>query len=751
MNNPDNEAYSLPEKMRGRKILTLYSVFNSFSFLLLSGNILTLFVLRMDASSSFIGLISSFSYISFFFMVIGRKLIFVFGLIKSYGSAWLLRYLFMLPSLAAPLVYNAGNRSFALGLVLFSALGFHIFRGIGVVAYTPILRNLSEGKDQGRFLSLFQIIAHIISIITGIGVVLLLGESASLSRYLFFLIAGIGMGIVAALMLFRLPVPSNGMAGKTRKLMVSVSLAYRRKNFRRFVWIIAVVSLVIGMVRPFSIVFIKQIYPISDSMAVLYTVIGSVGAIFMGLMSRLLLDRLGAKPLYIIFNILTFLSLIPLVLALPMTGFSLILYLGAAFFLLYLGTAGAENTAQSYLFGLIRPEDQLNLGMFYYLVMGVAGTAGSLFGGVILDFFDTVKLDLETGGFRIFYSLNGLILAGAVFAMSRLERLGAYTFRGALNVIFSLRDLKAINLIQRLDKTTSLGEEWRILKELGQSKSPVSQEEILKRLNSPSYGTRSEALQALETVPLDARAAESVIQHVKMHPFTTSYIAARILGKQLIRKGIPVLREALRSPDYLLAAKSMISLAQLGDAESIRTIEEIMNESDNPLLLIHGVNALAIFGDESSVPVLLDILKREPSHPFLRDEIILSLSRLLGISDWFYPFYSEFLENQRNGISLLEEYLMSSGRTGKSPKKKNRKNDKTAMEIRNLVTGILNRDAAYQQNLADKLKNLSPGSFRGVPGELFLKMAMDDGLMRFDRFAFFLCGVLCYRYVGESG
>jgi hypothetical protein len=636
-------------------------------------------------------------------------------------------------------------------LVLFSALGFHIFRGIGVVAYTPILRNLSEGKDQGRFLSLFQIIAHTISIITGIGVVLLLGESAPLSRYLFFLTGGIGMGIVAALLLFRLPEPSDGKGGKTRKLMVSVSLAYRRKNYRRFVWIIAVVSLVIGMVRPFSIVFIKQVYPLSDSMAVLYTVIGSVGAIFMGLMARLLLDRLGAKPLYIFFNILTLLSLIPLILALPVTGFSLILYLGAAFFFLYLGTAGAENTAQSYLFGLVRSEDQLNLGMFYYLVMGVAGTAGSLFGGVILDFFDAVNFGLGTGGFRFLFSLNGLILAGAVFAMSRLERLGAYTFKGALNVIFSLRDLKAINLLQRLDKTTSPGEERRVLKELGQSKSPVSQEDILKRLNSPSYGTRSEALQALETVPLDDRAAESVIQHIEIHPFTTSYIAARIIGKQLIREGIPVLREALSSPDYLLAAKSMISLAQLGDVKSIKRIEELMHESDNPLLLIHGANALAMFGEESSVPVLLDILKREPSPPFLRDEIILSLSRLLSVSEWFYQFYSEFLDNQRNGISLLEEFVMSSGGEGKKSGKKNRKNDKTALEIRNLVSGVLNRSEAYQKNLSEMLGHLPARRFRGIPGELFSEMALDNGLMRFDRFAFFLCSVLCYRYVRESG
>jgi hypothetical protein len=43
-----------------------------------------------------------------------------------------------------------------------------------------------------------------------------------------------------------------------------------------------------------------------------YSLVASVGALAMGLLTRLLVDRLGAKPLYVVFTAFTALSLAPL-------------------------------------------------------------------------------------------------------------------------------------------------------------------------------------------------------------------------------------------------------------------------------------------------------------------------------------------------------------------------------------------------------------------------------------------------------
>ena len=63
------------ERTRGRTLLTMFQSANSISYLLLSGNIITLYALHLGASSLFIGIMSSFQYASYLFMVAGRELV----------------------------------------------------------------------------------------------------------------------------------------------------------------------------------------------------------------------------------------------------------------------------------------------------------------------------------------------------------------------------------------------------------------------------------------------------------------------------------------------------------------------------------------------------------------------------------------------------------------------------------------------------------------------------------------------------
>ena len=62
-------------RSRARKTFSVFSVFNTFSYFLLTGNLLTLFLLRIGATSTFIGLVSALPYVSFFFMLVGRRLV----------------------------------------------------------------------------------------------------------------------------------------------------------------------------------------------------------------------------------------------------------------------------------------------------------------------------------------------------------------------------------------------------------------------------------------------------------------------------------------------------------------------------------------------------------------------------------------------------------------------------------------------------------------------------------------------------
>ncbi|HUZ18539.1 MAG TPA: MFS transporter, partial [Spirochaetia bacterium] len=123
---------SSSERLRGRRIYSIFQGLNTVSFLLLSGNIVTLYSLRLGAGSVFVGVISSIQYVGLLFMFIGRRLSGRFGIKPVMVMGWMTRYVLMIPLLISPFMAQAGQTRTALLFVLLGLIGFHFARGVGV-------------------------------------------------------------------------------------------------------------------------------------------------------------------------------------------------------------------------------------------------------------------------------------------------------------------------------------------------------------------------------------------------------------------------------------------------------------------------------------------------------------------------------------------------------------------------------------------------------------------------------------------
>jgi FOG: HEAT repeat len=165
---------------------------------------------------------------------------------------------------------------------------------------------------------------------------------------------------------------------------------------------------------------------------------------------------------------------------------------------------------------------------------------------------------------------------------------------------------------------------------------------------------RSEALFALESIPeLDSRTIGALIREVKTNVYSTAYVAARILGKQRSDLAVPALIGSLDEPDYMLQSTSMVALARLGARQTIPKIEEVIRSTENPRVRISGAYALELFGAIESIPTLISCLKAEDRPANVSDELVLTISGILGIDKEFYLLYSEFIEDNRSGIAQL--------------------------------------------------------------------------------------------------
>ena len=99
----------------------------------------------------------------------------------------------------------------------------------------------------------------------------------------------------------------------------------------------------------------------------------------------------------------------------------------------------------------------------------------------------------------------------------------------------------------------------------------------------------------------------------------------------------------------------------MADGDSGERILNMLVCSDNPREIIYFVKALELLKQAEALPVILRKLS-SPVKDHVEDDLVLSISGLLGLNDWFYSHYSLFLRNAAEGISALKSEIEDSPR-----------------------------------------------------------------------------------------
>jgi MFS family permease len=728
---------------KARELFNVFNVFNALSWNFLAANIITLFAMRLEASSTYIGLLSALLYISFLFLPLGKLLSKKFSIVGIFAFTWAIRAVTMLLAVAAPFAEMAGNRDRALGLLLLGVLLFHFLRGIGMIGNTPVLNELAVGPDRGSYMTQIQIINSAIGMFAGFAIAMILGRDPPIYFYSIILLAGIICGILSGILIRKVPEPPKEEAGEKIKLTAAFKDALTQPALRRFVVIFLLVALVSATSRAFIVVYAREVFLQTDGMVSLYTVFGGLGNLMIGILIKFLVDRIGAKPIFIICVLMGFLSMIPVVFFPAGAVENLttaILFLAFLFFILNFGFLGAEGIAQTYFMGLVPQEKMVNMGVIYFFIFGVAGAGGSLLAGILLDVLAGAGLSVFLS-FKILFIILVALTLIALILQRKLTSLGALPFMGALEVMFSFRDLRAISILDQLNKTQDSHKEEQLLWALHDAPSQLAISGLLERARSPRLAVRLESLRAMETLEtLNAEAEKALLDDLVHNPYTTAYISARILGRHGCFAAIPLLRELAASHDYMLAGEAIIALARLEDHAFRPQVEKIILKTKNPRLRIMGVQAFGIYGSPNSVSVLMDILKISDPPPYLRDEVTLAMAAILDVESTFYPMLVRFLADQSLAPALamdeaeaaLEFCHSALGRGG------GRKKDpdfvffsKQAKAFPAAVSALArdHRGALLSRWILEIPGDLAPG----VVPVVFSEALLDDELVRFTR------------------
>ena len=238
---------------------------------------------------------------------------------------------------------------------------------------------------------------------------------------------------------------------------------------------------------------------------------------------------------------------------------------------------------------------------------------------------------------------------------------------------------------------------------------------------------------------LGKNAEQALIADITNHPFTTAYISARTLGNHNCKEAVSLLREFSASEDYMLAGESIIALAKMKDTEFRPDVEKIILDTQNPRLRIMGAEALGIYHNYDSVPVLLDILRGKNPPPYVRDEVIMAISEIIDTQKKFYKILSRYSADNSLAVTLaldeaestIEFVKKSLGRK-KLPKTKTSVISAAAGKFQNAVSCYVKDNSGEELSLwiSELADDISKNTISVKP--VFLDAVLDDDLIVYD-------------------
>jgi len=617
-------------------------------------DLLILYGIRNGLTDPQIAVLASFIHLTMPFMLIGKQLIPRYGLARSWSWAWFLRYVFGSVLLLAPFVGRSAPQWAVAATVLLGAFGFSMFRSIGLTANSPLMGEITTNRDRGRFISGNWMRAQAATFFSMILVIFVMRFYSEMWVYQVLIGLGCIIGFYSSFILARVPETEAPRLSARKPVLESLKISFSRRRYRRTLVAWAAGFSAYVLIVPFSIVLIKNGYGLSDYAALMFSLLLLVGGISAALVNSGISDRVGPRPLLVIYIFGFFIVAGYWVFA-PDTFHPLMV--AFIFFLAGFMKTGLNVGISHYFLSAVDTQDRVGISMFARMFSGaVAGIAGSVGGGTtlkVLQSMDITGLQL----YRTYFLIVFAVLIPLCVLIIRLEPLKEWPVRNVLGLLFSMRDLKALYVMNRLEQSHGSEEDLLHVQQLEHIASSLSESTLRRLLDSHRLPVRVHVMHALREIEFGDRTAEALIQELRCGEFTSGWNAAEILGEHMVRAAVPALRDGLDSKDPFLVGKCMVALVHLGDSASYQRIRSLFREAENPRIIIHGANAFAEMKDPEVIPDILIKLYDDSLYAPVADELLSVLASLTGCEQEFYHYLREYSLDKEQGIFLLQAEL----------------------------------------------------------------------------------------------
>lgn len=466
------------ERRTGRHHFVLYECWNGVSIGLLGDTFVNILAVRFMAGNFALGYISSALYIT------ALVVPFVVPFLKGHNirslisTTWYIRGFVCLGHIL--LLFLKGNAAIFVLLLVYTL--YAVFRAVGMVMYDAISKSITTVGNRGAFYARANIAYNIITLITKLAAVCVMYFSPLPPVLTIVIMQMIGVvgNTIASYEVSKVPCRINFEYSSNTSFVETFKSTFKNKNASSRVmlrWLQLAVLVMMGM----NVSFMSKILALGDSFVVLFTVQAMLAYVISGLVSGVLSDKIGSKPLIIIgssfFIILSFLWFIMPPSAGPLPFFIVGFFSSFSMQLVYL--LSCKLSAD------VIPEE--GSAMFTVLVnigMAVFALASGLIAGGVVNLGYLLNLNavpFVLNNYSLCF-LSATILSCFVLVLAiRMKEVGAQS----AGTLFSRHGLMAISTMKHLEVSRDPLQHRRLIMDLSENNALIAEEEIRSKLKSP--------------------------------------------------------------------------------------------------------------------------------------------------------------------------------------------------------------------------------------------------------------------------
>jgi hypothetical protein len=556
------------------------------------------------------------------------------GFKRTFVGYAFVRLVFVAMLLSAPMILRVFGPQAAFMMVASATACFSLAKAFGETAMTPWQQELIPDMIRGKFgalTAIIQLTVNAAAIFVGGWVI---GQMTGLTPYMILISAGLVVGVISAWCYSFMPggAPIRENHGNTAHFKQMYEAVIKDRNYGKYIFGMMLVFVGFCVATTFVSLFMKNEVGLSSTIVIWLDIASFLGGIASSYLWGWAADRYGSKPVMLMGPLTMMLFPIVCFFMPRHSSLSIVPAMLVPFIYGAAGMAWSLGLGRYLYVTAMPPEKKTAYTAVYYACLNLAAAIGIAASGMLLKLTSGIRgsfLGFPIDPYTPIFAIGMIITLAGVAVISTLRRGDDMPILQFMSMFIKGNPLTAFWALLKHKYAKNEHTRVRVIHQLGHSRSPLNDRELIESLQDPCFNVCVDAIMAIALRKPEPELVKALEQVVQSQRSQTSVTAAWAIGRMEATAAIPTLRNTLAAGDSALRCASARALATLGDIQSIERVAQLLRQEKDIEVQVAYAFALGRLKAKIYSTELLRIMI-SCKEARLRQEAVLAVAMLTG-------------------------------------------------------------------------------------------------------------------------